>query len=288
MPARPTTVAKDIAEQLNRALRTRSQSGAIVAHNLENGLGNERVIRDLLESFLPRQYGIAKGKVISPSGAMSKHLDLIVYDALRCPCLFTDENANQILPIEGVYAVIEIKSTLTATLLEDAFHNLASVEALQDRADRSTNDHVEHCPPLLMVAALRDKRTLPTIAKQYDRLSKKYPVQVSARAYSSLSPGFARRVGRTYLVAEVSVMNRGAVYHMLDGTIGIGDFGDYTLAMFMTGLVDTLNAIALGSSIMTRYLNWIMVDEWRGTGIVAQRQSRLLNSRSGSDDTAAI
>ncbi len=38
--------------------------------------------------------------------------DIIIYDALESPILFSKESSNQAIPIEYVRAVIEVKATL--------------------------------------------------------------------------------------------------------------------------------------------------------------------------------
>jgi hypothetical protein len=264
MPVR-SSVAKEISEQLNRMLLAKIGQGELLKHNLEKGLGNEQALRDLLINFLPRRYGVAKGKIANSDGEMSRQLDVIIYDALNCPSLFVDENRNQILPIEGVFGVIEVKTTLTNDALSDSFLNLASVSALRPRRDASRNNFVTSCPPYLDVFAFRTSQPLQTIANQYSRLSKRYPVEKSCYAYSQKSPGYSENTGNTFLVCSVNILNKGSIFHMLDGTISTMDFGEYTLGMFVTGLLEEFDNIITSSISMTDYLNWIMVTRWRGS-----------------------
>lgn len=129
-------------------------------------------------------------------------MDVIVYDALNCPTLFVDENENQILPIEGVHTVIEVKTTLTSGELRGAFENLQSVASLDDRADASTNDYLIICPPSLQVFAYGSDRTLSAVAAQYDALSAELTVAASFSSYSKKSPGYADHTGRRFLVSS--------------------------------------------------------------------------------------
>jgi hypothetical protein len=258
-----TEVPRQIAEQLNRLLAAKSQQGGLINHNLEKGLGNEVILRELMESFLPRRYGIAKGKLINHNGALSKHLDLIVYDATLCPKLFVDENKNQILPSDGVFAVVEVKTTLTSTTLDEAFANLSSVAALGKRLDRSTNDFVTSCPPYLEVFAFSDNRSLQSLHDDYKRLSEKYPVARSAYSYAKRSPAFEKCTGDQFMVSSVHVLNRGCVHHMLDGTISIRDYGEFTLAMFLITLAQSLSHTRSKEIDILGYLNGIMVEAWR-------------------------
>jgi hypothetical protein len=132
----PNTIAKAVAEQLSRMLNAAKGKAELIGHNLEKGLGNEEALRSLLSWFLPHRFGVAKGKIANAFGGLSKHLDVVIYDALGCPTLFLDENRNQILPVEGVYAAVEVKTTLDASKLRQAFVTLASVNELAKRVDR--------------------------------------------------------------------------------------------------------------------------------------------------------
>jgi hypothetical protein len=238
--------------------------GKILKHNLEKGLGNEQCLRELLIDVLPRRYGVGKGKVVNAKGDMSRQLDIIIYDSIYCTTLFVDENRNQILPIEGVYGVVEVKTTLTSTLLAEAFENLASVYKLKERIDISRNDLVTACPPFLEVFAFNDKRKLDAIARQFAKLSAKYPVKRSCSSYTEKSPGYAYHTGKNFLVCSVSILNKGSVYHMLDGSIAIGEFGEYTLGMFLNSLSNEFDVLRLKQIGMLKYMNWIMVKEWSG------------------------
>jgi len=262
-----TQITKGIAEQLNRLLAVKQQQSNIIDHNLEKGLGNEESLRQLLTCFLPRKIAVAKGKIINSTGAMSKHIDVIVYDALNCPTLFTDENRNQILPIEGVFGVIEVKTTLTSSTLSDAFENLLSVYKLQSRQNCSTNELVTYCPPELKVFAFSSNSSLKAIATQFEKLSKKHPVTESAYSYSRKSPGFDRHTGEKYLVSSVDILGKGNVRHMLDGTIKTDSWNEYTLGMFLSGVLDDTEERTLPTLDMSAYLNWIMVAKWQGKRI---------------------
>jgi hypothetical protein len=264
MKSKKSTTAEQISEQLNRMLLAKSGQSAVIEHCLEKGLGNEQALRDLLVEILPRRYGVAKGKAINANGEMSRQLDIIIYDSIACPVLFTDENRNQILPVEGVYGVIEVKTSLTSRLLSESFENLASVYALHERSNCSRNPLITGCPPFLHVFAFSEKRALRTVAAQFIELNRRYHVTQSCYSYSEKSPGFKELTGDTHLVCSVDILNKGKVYHMLDGSVSIGDYGEHTLSMFMTGLISHFDDLYLPRVNLVGYLNWIVVSEWRG------------------------
>jgi len=255
-----------VFEQLNKALLEKSRNSNIIGHNLEKGLGNENIIRDLLIDFLPEKYGVAKGKIINSRGHLSKHCDIIIYDKLNCPKLFIDENKNQILPIEGVYSVIEVKSTLDSNKLKESFENLNSVFLLNKRnQNQSINEKVDIYPPNLSIIAFADKRTLASIEKQYVLLNEAYKVNNSFESYSPLSPGFKDHNGKKHLVSSINILNKGSVYHMYKGTSKFSAHEEFTLGIFLTGFVSSLEWIKLEETNLLNYLNWINVAEIKNT-----------------------
>jgi hypothetical protein len=180
---------------------------------------------------------------------------------MHCPKLFIDENANQILPVEGVYVVYEVKTTLTKSILEEAFQNLSSVyEVAADRPNRSNNDFVEFHPPGLAVIAFSFAGQLDKLCKDYIEFNKKYNVTESFHFFSEKSPGFKEFTGDKYLVYEVSVLDKGAVFHMHNGSAKVSAYGEYTLGILLTDLIKTLNWIDLPKVDLLDYFNYLMVE----------------------------
>lgn len=247
-------------------LAAKKRQAELIQHNLEKGLGNEEALRQLIRVFLPRKFGVAKGKVANARGNLSRQTDVIIYDALDCPSLFVDENQNQILPVERVYGVIEVKTSLDATGMEEAFRNLKTIHDLRERTDASTNSYQWLCPPWLKVFAFDDKRSLRSIARQFDRLSRnpKYRVRRSSWSYSDKSPAFKDHCGQQHLVSAVDVLGKGTVLHMLDDTVHLYEWAEYTLGMFLIQIVEQAESVKLPSLDLSSYLNLFMIEEWRG------------------------
>lgn len=263
MPSSPTipmpAATRMIFEQLNRMLLQKSEEAGVLRHNLERGLSNEQALRSLLREFLPAKYGVAKGKVINSDGEMSDQCDIIVYDGLHCPKLFIDENQNQLLPIEGVYAVVEVKTTLNKSQLEEAFENLHSVYRVAGgRYCFTNNEKVDYYPPSLDVLAFTGTK-LTTLKRHFDMLSHQFPVANSFSSYSIRSPGYKDHNGRRYLVHRLWMIGNGAVFHMLNGSIRVNNYDEYTLGMFLTGLVNDFEQVPLPPVPLIRYLNYLML-----------------------------
>jgi len=88
-----------------------------IKHQGDKGENREEILRNFLINHLPSKYGITKGEVIGNTGYQSPSIDIIIYDAINCPILYAEKTA--ILPIEGVYGIIEVKSKLSKKELCD-------------------------------------------------------------------------------------------------------------------------------------------------------------------------
>lgn len=253
----PTEIVQEIYRSINARLADGRSQRKVIKNNLEAGLIAENVFRNMLRSTLPLCYGVAKGKVINAKGKLTGHLDVIIYDALNYPALFIDDNHNQILPIEGVYAVIEVKSSTTKTSLAEAFHELSSVNAIHPGAIRSNNELVDHRPPVLEVFSFGDKRSLDAVHRNFAELNRRYECSFSSSCYSDKSPGSADMTGEHYMVSSISIAGKGAVYHMLNGETAIGRWGDYAAGMMINSLLSKLPEIQLEPHRPSSYFSWL-------------------------------
>jgi hypothetical protein len=104
----------DLMENAARELSVGIEaSRAAFGHNLTKGEAVEAAVRDFFRKYYPQSIGVAHGQVVDAKGAMSKQLDVILYDAARTPILYTDrENEQRLIPVEGVIAAVEVKTKL--------------------------------------------------------------------------------------------------------------------------------------------------------------------------------
>jgi hypothetical protein len=89
------------------------EAAAQINHSVSKGTFRENVLKDFLaEGRMPYKYGIGSGEVVGRVRDTSKQCDLIVYDRLNGVKLLYDE-AIQVFPIDCIYGIIEVKSTLS-------------------------------------------------------------------------------------------------------------------------------------------------------------------------------
>ena len=121
----------DLFRQHEATISARARQAGIVQHAGDRGGNREEILRTFLAEHLPNKYGVTKGEVLTKSGAHSHAADVLIYDSINCPVLYVGD--TRVLPIEGVYGVIEVKSGLSKTELVDA---AAKVEAFKRLAPR--------------------------------------------------------------------------------------------------------------------------------------------------------
>ncbi len=101
----------------------------IFGHNGLKGEGNEAAIRELIRKFIPKRYGVSTGILIDKNGNQSKQCDIIIYDNHNYPEIFTLSNVH-LFPVDLVYAVIEVKTTLNITQAKLAIDNIKAANNL--------------------------------------------------------------------------------------------------------------------------------------------------------------
>lgn len=88
-----------------------------IMHSGEKGRALELQVRHLLRELLPPEYGLTTGFIVwhSPDGpALSSQLDIIIYDAVRYGPVIHLETCD-VLPLEAVYAYVEVKAALRSS-----------------------------------------------------------------------------------------------------------------------------------------------------------------------------
>lgn len=92
---------------------------------------NETHLVRLLKAYLPPKVGVGTGFIAcgGPNPRQSPQCDIILFDALNNAPLYSSE-AWSIYPIEMVYGVIEVKTTLNSAALTDAFKKCAAIRKM--------------------------------------------------------------------------------------------------------------------------------------------------------------
>ncbi|QXI57043.1 hypothetical protein HU759_018225 [Pseudomonas sp. OE 28.3] len=102
-------------EKLFRAkiqeLRTMFLATGGLDHNGEKGSFRETFVKELIQLFLPIQFGVGSGVIIDLWGRQSPQVDLLIYDRRTMPPIL-ETDGRGIYPFDSVLRVLEVKSSL--------------------------------------------------------------------------------------------------------------------------------------------------------------------------------
>jgi hypothetical protein len=116
---------QDLDNALDRADKEYSQ------HMPSKGQVCEAAFRKYLTETLGSRYSVTDGFVFDSTGQQSKQQDVIIYDdhwSIRLTPRDSDE--PPIIPVESVYATVEVKKVLNSQELRDAVQNIRSFRKL--------------------------------------------------------------------------------------------------------------------------------------------------------------
>lgn len=105
-----------------------------IKHPRDVGNAREEILRRFLmnSGYLPKRYGVSQSsaRVASSTGHISNEMDIVLYDPVDAVCLMNREDVYEVFPVESVYGVIQVKSRLNKTEIQEGLGNLASFKRL--------------------------------------------------------------------------------------------------------------------------------------------------------------
>ncbi len=122
LPTLLSALHDDIESQLGIARKSFQHPGT-------KGDATESVWLELLQKYLPMRYQAAKAHVIDSENHCSEQIDIVIFDRQYSPFIFRFKD-ELIIPAESVYAVFEVKQTLSKAHIEAAQGKVASVRRL--------------------------------------------------------------------------------------------------------------------------------------------------------------
>lgn len=165
----------DLFTSIEDTMLARFREAGFVKHSGDKGENREHILRDFLSAHLPKKYGVAKGEIITKNGQRSHSADIIIYDAVNCPILYAEKTV--IIPIEGVFGIIEVKSSLSKAELTGAARQIESFKRMapRDLAVIETREYVTVQRPSrpfgLIVAFDLSNNSLQSLAKNWMELN---------------------------------------------------------------------------------------------------------------------
>jgi hypothetical protein len=111
-------------------MRADFEASAQITHSGSKGIVRENALRKFLEARLPAKYALGSGEIVGRvRDATSRQCDLIVYDQQNGVTLLYDESI-QVFPIDCVYGIVEVKSSLSKTEFLDALEKIKVLKTM--------------------------------------------------------------------------------------------------------------------------------------------------------------
>lgn len=108
------------------AMRVSEEKNMNIDH-FDSGAGVEDIVRQELSLLLPGRYHVTRGVVIDSNGMTAGDVDVTIFNQDWFPEMksgATKESRRMYFPIEGVYAIGEVKQTLTYQSFDAAMEKL--------------------------------------------------------------------------------------------------------------------------------------------------------------------
>ena len=133
MPRSPDSGRLDLAEvfySVQEEMLAQLAVGGFFEHPSASGTATERHWLDLFERYLPKRYRATPAFVIDSDGRRSRQIDIAIFDNLYSPLLFPHASGLHI-PAESVYAIFEVKQTITRQWIREASEKAATVRRMR-------------------------------------------------------------------------------------------------------------------------------------------------------------
>ncbi len=218
-----------------------------IKHNGVKGSAREDLLKDYLKKLLPEKYSISSGIVIDNNQHQSKQQDFIIYDAFNCPSFFKTDS-NSILPIESIYATVEIKSILDYSTLEQSVKNVESVRQLSKLPNKNGIYNLyDNAYPLGFVLAYSSNYSLEQIQKRLFELNKKVDGNNQISIICILDQGLIFNVDKDNVTNVTLIPNNDTLLARSNSTI------ENTLYSFYLFLLEYLDKVHIQVPSLIEY-----------------------------------
>ncbi len=126
-----------------------NQTAEVYENPPARGGPREQEVRKYLKNHLPRKYGVTTGKVMSRDGGLSRQIDILIYDVMNCPILYSEQRGEeyQIIPADGVIANIEVKSIVDLDTAHSIVKNIESFKKEVEGNDKAVAGFFGYATP---------------------------------------------------------------------------------------------------------------------------------------------
>lgn len=213
---------------------------SIIQHNGEKGTARENILEEYLKSYIPEKYSFSKGTIVDCKDVQSRQVDIIIHDKFLTPYLVDMDN-TKIVPIESVYGVVEVKSTLTKEELRKCVKNIESVRKLEKKTISDFS-----FPTAGLVFAYDSDASLETVYKNLNEISADVEVDKRISCVCVLNKGIILPVEKNGMTNVSLLPSDNTIY-------GIFNNANDALLLFYLILTQILNSITIFPPDMVAY-----------------------------------
>lgn len=209
-----------------------------IEHMGVRGTSREEILRKDIKQLLPQKFAVGSGIITDWLGRQSRQQDFFVYDAFNSP-VFLEMESLKILPVESVYATIEVKSNLNKETLRQSIENIKSVKALE-------------------LCTLKNKLFIPRKSNYIFGAVFAYSSETSIETIAKNLKEFSETISYDQQPNMICVLDQGVIIHTPKNgvrQIEIEPSENTTIAMIKNTLEDNLYLFYL---ILQQHLNMAM------------------------------
>lgn len=167
----------NVSSMANRIQYDFENVSSKVIHRGVMGSLREDILRKCLRDLIPSKFSIGTGIVLDAHDTQSKQQDFLIFDGFSSPQFLKNEVAI-FLPVESVYATIEVKSTLRTKDLRQAIENACSVKSLEKNIFYPPYPHVMPSNVIFSsIFAYSSEADLDTIHRKFDEINLSIPLE---------------------------------------------------------------------------------------------------------------
>ncbi|MEF7439957.1 DUF6602 domain-containing protein [Paenibacillus lautus] len=245
-----------------------------IKHTGERGTSREELLIRYLKGYFPLKFSLGRGAIIDSRGYQSNQQDCIIYDSFNSPILL-DMETTQMIPIESVYATIEVKSSLNKTELLKCVNNIKSVRELPKHPIYPINSNTAG-----FVFAFTSDTSIETLLGNLIDFNKEIEVGNQISIICILDKGLIIHVNKAGLRDFVLIPNQDSTPVIIENSV------ELNLMLFYLFLMQYLNLEQVSSPNLFKYadhddilkINWSLPAKFVPSGSSVNIDGRLVDA----------
>jgi hypothetical protein len=214
-----------------------------IDHMGERGNSREEILLNYLRKYIPIKYEMNNGVIIDGTGEQSRQQDIVIYDSFNSPLLL-NMHSTKMIPIESVFSVIEVKSSLNKNEINKCVNNISSVKSLTKNSLNEINSSTAG-----FVFAFTSSTTLETLLDNLVEANKQVEKRQHINALCILDKGIIVNVSKKGLKDITFFPNEDSTPAIIKNT------AENNLMLFYLLLMQYLNQSRVSVPNLIEYAN---------------------------------